>query len=71
MARQLLAELGARIGLDDEVADEAALTVRYQRAMGRRFVFVLDGFAGRRLGRSAGEDDETLVGGRFEVVLKF
>ena len=69
--RQLLAEVGVRLGLDDQVADEAAVTVRYQRAVGRRMVLVFDGFGGRREGRFPGEEDESLFGGRFEVVYKF
>lgn len=69
--RQVLAELGVRFGLDDQVADEAAVTVRFQQAVGRRMVLVVDGFGGRRSGRFAGEADQSLLGGRFEVVYKF
>ena len=69
--RQLLTEVGLRLGLDDRVADEAAVTVRYQKAVGRRMVLVLDGFGGRRQGRFGGEEDESLFGGRLEVVFKF
>ena len=68
--RQLLAELGLRIGTRDPVADSAAAVVRYQMALGRRFVLVWDGFVGRREARIAALD-RNLAGGRFELVIKF
>lgn len=69
--RQLLAELGARIGTADEVANSAAATLRYQKAFGRRLVVILDGFGGYREAVAPGDDDETLFGGRVELLLKF
>jgi hypothetical protein len=79
--RQLLAEVGLRVGTASEVADSFAGTLRYQMAVGRRLVLVWDGFVGQRqggllaspgggaaLGRAP---DETLYGGRFELVVKF
>jgi hypothetical protein len=72
--KQLLVELGARVGTADEVADSVATTVRYQAALGRRFVVVIDGFVGRREAASAGHDgdgDETISGSRVELVVKF
>jgi hypothetical protein len=78
--RQLLVEVGLRVGTASEVADSAAATVRYQMAAGRRFVLVWDGFVGRRQGGLGAApasgpprrlDDETLFGGRFELVVKF
>lgn len=68
--RQLLAELGVRVGLSSDVANQAAATVRYQTAMGRRFVLVWDGFASYLEGTGTG-GDESGFGGRFELVLKF
>jgi hypothetical protein len=68
--RQLLAEVGVRVGMASDIADSAAATLRYQAAFGRRMVLVWDGFVGRRDGGESAED-ETLVGGRFEVVVKF
>ncbi len=68
--RQLLAEVGLRVGTASEVADEAAATLRYQMAVGRRLVLVWDGFVGQRDGGSFAGDD-TLYGGRFELVVKF
>ncbi len=79
--RQLLAEVGLRVGTAGDEADSFAGTLRYQMAVGRRLVLVWDGFAGWRQGDqpatpgggAAAERaaDETLVGGRFELVVKF
>jgi hypothetical protein len=71
--KQLLVELGARVGTADEVADSVAATVRWQAALGRRYVVVLDGFAGVRDTPEAagGSGSETLSGARVELVLKF
>ena len=77
--RQLLAEVGLRVGTASEVADAVAATLRYQMAVGRRLVLVWDGFAGRRQGEAgplpagapARRPDEALFGGRFELVVKF
>ena len=68
--RQLLAEFGFRVGTSENVANEAAATFRYQRAMGRRVVLVWDGFASYREGLGSFEDISGL-GGRFELVVKF
>ena len=67
--RQLLTEVGLRAGTTSAVGDEAALTVRYQSAVGRRVVVVVDGFAGTR--RPASGPSRTLSGGRLELVVKF
>ncbi len=67
--RQLLAEVAVRVGLDAAIADEAAATVRYQMALGRRTVLVWDGFLGRRQGGLSA--DRSLSGGRFELLVKF
>jgi hypothetical protein len=69
--RQLIVELGARVGTDETVADAVAATARYQTALGRRFVAVVDGFAGLRESPVPGAGDEELFGGRLELVLKF
>ncbi len=69
--RQLLAELGLRVGTANGVADAAAVSLRYQAAAGRRFVWVLDGFGGTRRVLAAGAGDDTLWGGRMELRLKF
>jgi len=72
--KQLLIELGARVGTADEVSSSVATTVRYQAALGRRFVVVVDGFIGRREAPTAGNGaggDETISGSRVELVLKF
>ena len=68
--RQLLAEVGLRVGTASEVSDSAAATLRYQMAAGRRFVLVWDAFVGQRDGGAFAED-QTLHGGRFELVVKF
>lgn len=67
--RQLIAELGLRAGTVNEVDDQAAFTVRYQIAMGRRFVVVADGFVGLR--DPAVGERTTLSGARLELVTKF
>ena len=62
--------MGLRVGTASDVADSLAGTLRYQKAVGRRLVLVWDGFVGRRdAGLSTA--DETLYGGRFELVIKF
>ena len=68
--RQLLAEVGLRVGTTADVADSAAAALRYQMALGRRMVLVWDGFVGQRDG-GAFAGGETLYGGRFELVVKF
>ena len=70
--KQVIFEVGGRIGTDDAIANAAAATVRYQAAWGRHHVFVVDGFAGYReaLGPGASGDEE-LFGGRVEWLLKF
>ena len=69
--RQLILEAGLRIGLESDVADQFAGTARYQMAVGRRFVWVFDVFGGRRESLGVGDDDQTLLGGRVELVTKF
>ncbi len=68
--RQVLAELGVRLGLADSVADSAAVSVRYQTAVGRRLVFGVSGF-GARIESTSGASTDDRYGGRFEVTLKF
>jgi len=70
--QQVIFELGGRLGTATDVGDEAALSVRYQKALGRRFVVVADAFGGWREGVSgAGSGDANLFGGRLELVTKF
>jgi hypothetical protein len=64
--KQLLFELGARFGTEDDVEDQVAATVRYQTALGRRFVVVADAFVAHRR-----DVDVTPFGGRLELVVKF
>ena len=66
--RQLLGELGARVGTASGVSDAVAGMLRFQQALGRRFVVVLDAFGAHvdELGA-----DDTRFGGRVELVLKF
>ncbi len=68
--RQLLTELGWRLGTASDVADSAAAAVRYQMAQGRRLVLVWDGFVARDEG-GALASDRTRYGARFELVVKF
>ncbi len=69
--RQLIVELGGRVGTEDDVANAVAATARYQAAFGRRFVLVIDAIAGRRESLRAGAGDQDFFGGRLELVLKF
>ncbi len=64
--RQLIIEAGARIGIDDLVDDAFAATARYQAALGRRTVVVVDGFVGYNE-----SSDQVPFGGRLELLLKF
>lgn len=68
---QWIAELGLRAGTEPTVADEAALSGRFQQALGRRLVVVVDAFAGRRRLSSPGGSERSLFGGRLELVTKF
>ena len=65
--KQMIFELATRLGTTDAVLDQYAATVRYQMAMGRRFVLVVDGFA--NLVESF--DDDTYYGGRIELQVRF
>lgn len=65
--RQLILELGGRVGTTGDETDSVAGTARYQTAMGQHYVLVIDGFAGYRQG--AGTQD--LFGGRVELLVKF
>ncbi len=69
--RQLIIEAGFRFGLEDDISNQFAGTARYQMAVGRRFVWVFDVFGGRREFDGAGGEDQTLLGGRVELVTKF
>lgn len=62
---QFMVELGGRSGTEDTTPDAAALGARYQRALGRRFVFRVDGFV-------AEEDDvDDRAGLRTELLTRF
>ncbi len=66
--QQLVFEVGGRYRLSDEAlnTNSGGVGVRYQIALGRRLVFVLDGFG-------IYDDDfaESNFGGRTELVIKF
>ncbi len=70
MRRQLLGEVGVRVGTASDVPDAFAATLRFQQALGRRFVVVLDAF-GAHFDEVAAGGDGTRFGGRVELVLKF
>ena len=69
--RQVLSELGVRVGTSDAEADSAAAMVRFQQALGRRFIVVTDGFASYQDLPGLTGDSDTFFGGRLELVLKF
>lgn len=60
--QQWIFEVGTRIGTAAQVADAYAATVRYQRAMGQRFVLIFDGY----VNRLEAFDNDTFYGGRIE-----
>lgn len=68
--KQVIVEVGARFGLENDIADAFAATARFQTAIGRRLVLVVDGFVGHLSGLP-GSGDETLYGGRLELLTKF
>ena len=69
--KQVITELGVRIGTDDLVENQAAATVRYQQAIGKHFVAIVDGSVGYREGLGVAGDDTTLFGARLELLTKF
>lgn len=69
--KQLVFELGLRYGTQDDVANAAAATIRYQMAMGRRFVVVCDGFAADYQSTAVDDADGTRYGARLELQIKF
>ena len=64
--KQFLIEAGARVGTASDVEDAFAATARYQAAIGKHMVVVVDGFVGYREASEA-----TPYGGRLELVVKF
>lgn len=64
--KQLLVEAGFRFGTSDDVENAYAATARYQAAVGKHMVVVVDGFIGYRE-----FSDVTPYGGRLELVVKF
>ncbi|MDA8019178.1 MAG: hypothetical protein MPN21_17195 [Thermoanaerobaculia bacterium] len=67
--KQILVELGYRFGTVDSEPDALAGIVRFQSAAGRRFVWVVDAFAGYRELVGGGNQDP--YGARVELVVKF
>lgn len=63
--RQLVLELGARKDTDNTRQGAVAVGARFQQALGRRFVFQLDGFA------AAYEEQDNNYGLRSEILVKF
>ena len=68
--KQVLTEVATRIATASDGVDAAAVTVRYQAAMGRRMVFVLDGFVGYE-DNPLLDTSRNLYGGRVELQVKF
>jgi hypothetical protein len=63
--RQVIVELGARRDHDDSDRDQAALGVRFQQALGRRYIARVDGYVAKR------DDFDTGWGLRTEFQVKF
>lgn len=61
--QQWLLELASRIGTQDEIPDSYGATVRYQLALGQRYVLVVDGY----LNHLEVFDDDVYFGGRIEI----
>ncbi|MDF1792695.1 MAG: hypothetical protein P1U88_12335 [Thalassobaculaceae bacterium] len=62
---QLVAEIGIRIATDPDHQDAAAIGLRFQQALGARFVLQLDGFVSREEARDLG------YGARSELLVRF
>ncbi|WP_070987692.1 hypothetical protein [Halofilum ochraceum] len=63
--KQVILEAGGRAGTEDGTQDQAAVGARYQQALGRRFVFRLDGFV------STQEEADDGAGLRTELQVRF
>lgn len=68
--KQVLTEVATRIATVSDGVDAASVTVRYQAAIGRRMVFVLDGFVGYE-DNPLLDISRNLYGGRVELQVKF
>lgn len=62
---QVVAELGARIATDTGQRDAAAVGLRFQQALGARYVLQVDGFLAREEARDTG------YGARTEFLVRF
>ena len=62
---QLMAEIGSRIATDPDQRDAAAIGLRFQQALGARFILQLDGFVSREEARDFG------YGARSELLVRF
>ncbi|MDJ0786530.1 MAG: hypothetical protein QNK05_06950 [Myxococcota bacterium] len=62
--RQVVLELGARSRYDAGDGDALGMGLRFQQALGRRFILRVDGYGGTRSGHGG------FAGGRAEIVLK-
>ncbi|MEM8933703.1 MAG: hypothetical protein AAGE94_21110 [Acidobacteriota bacterium] len=67
--KQLLFEVGYRVGTENTTPDAYAGIVRYQAAAGQHLVWVVDAFAGYR--EIFGGPSQNPWGGRLELVVKF
>lgn len=67
--KQLVFELGYRVGTQDTEPDAVAGLIRFQSAAGKHLVFVVDGFAGYR--ELVGGGEQNPYGARLELVVKF
>ena len=62
---QLVVEVGGRLGTKKEVDDAAAIGLRFQQALGRRYIIRVDGFA------AVQEDRDEGFGARTELLVRF
>jgi hypothetical protein len=67
--KQVIFELGGRFGTSSGVGDSYATTVRFQSALLKHYVLVIDGFVGYQDFAFGGS--ETIYGGRLELQVKF
>ena len=63
--KQFMFEVGGRAGTEDTTADQAAIGGRYQQALGKRFIFRVDGFV------STQENADGGSGLRTELLMRF
>ncbi len=69
--KQVIAEIGGRVGTASDIDDATALTIRYQAAFGKHFVAIVDGYGSYTDDPLRPNRDQEFFGGRVELLTKF